>query len=264
MRALLLAAGLGTRLRPLTNFLPKCLAPIGGRPLLDYWIETLLQQGVSEILINTHYRADLVASYVAHSGWSDRVTLVHESALLGTAGTALANRGFFGTQPFLLAHADNLTRFDCARFIEAHRRRPVGSALTMMLFETDDPRSCGIVELDETSLVRAFHEKVENPPGRLANAAVYIVEPEVMEFVAALGKPEIDFSTEVIPHFIGRIATFLNDDYHRDIGTIDSWASAQRDFGMPPAQQKNASAWEDLVSGQGPELSQLMVKLTTS
>ncbi|WP_252717126.1 nucleotidyltransferase family protein [Herbaspirillum sp. B65] len=134
MRALLLAAGLGTRLRPLTDFLPKCLVPVAGRPLLDYWIETLLRQGVEDILINTHYRADLVERYIAASTWCDRVTLVHEPQLLGTAGTALTHRQFFGEQPFLLAHADNLTRFDCRDFLSTHRNSPQGPALTMMLF----------------------------------------------------------------------------------------------------------------------------------
>jgi len=261
MRALLLAAGLGTRLQPLTNFLPKCLVPIDGRPLLDYWIESLLEQSVDEVLINTHYRAPLVTEYIRQSSWSGRVTLVHEEHLLGTAGTALANRDFFRGEPFLIAHADNLTRFSCAEFIAAHRRRPAGALLTMMLFETGDPRSCGIVDLDKDGVVRAFHEKVQNPPGNLANAAVYIVEPDIVEFLASLGKPEIDFSTEVIPHFIGRIFTFLNSSYHRDIGTVESWADAQSDFGMPAAQAKNALAWDRIMASLGPDASRLLARI---
>jgi len=264
MRALLLAAGLGTRLQPLTNYLPKCLVPINGRPLLDYWIEILLKQGVNEILVNTHYRASLVADYIRQSSWRERVTLIYEEQLLGTAGTALANRDFFRDEPFLIAHADNLTRFNCAEFIDAHLRRPANSALTMMLFETEYPRSCGIVDLDKDGVVQAFHEKVTNPPGNLANAAVYIVEPSVTEFMATLGKSEIDFSTEVIPHFIGGISTFLNSSYHRDIGTIKSWTDAQHDFNMPPALPENTAVWERLTSSLGPELPQLMAGLTTA
>src|SRR5450830_907814 len=136
MRALLLAAGLGTRLRPLTDFLPKCLVPINGRPLLDYWIENLVTQGIDEILINTHYYAAQVNAYIQQSTWHKQVTLIYEDHLLGTAGTALANRDFFCNEPFLLAHADNLTRFNSADFIDTHRRRPAGTDLTMMLFET--------------------------------------------------------------------------------------------------------------------------------
>ena len=261
MRALLLAAGLGTRLRPLTDLLPKCLVPINGRPLLDYWIENLLGQGVDDILINTYYQAHLVERYIAASCWRDRVTLVSEPVLLGTAGTALANRAFFGNKPFLLAHADNLTRFDCRDFLAVHRDRPVHTALTMMLFETPDPRSCGIVELDAHGVVQAFHEKVPEPPGRLANAAVYLLEPEVLDFLDSLGRPEIDFSTEVIPHYLGRIATFTNHAYHRDIGTVQSWTQAQQDFHMPPAQPGNAHAWAELTQSLAPELHQLLHRL---
>ncbi|QJQ03381.1 nucleotidyltransferase family protein [Herbaspirillum rubrisubalbicans] len=264
MRALLLAAGLGTRLRPLTDFLPKCLVPIAGRPLLDYWIETLLRQGVEDILINTHYRADLVERYIAASTWCDRVTLVHEPQLLGTAGTALTHRQFFGEQPFLLAHADNLTRFDCRDFLSTHRNRPHGTALTMMLFETPDPQSCGIVELDTSGVVQAFHEKQPNPPGNLANAAVYVVEPEVLTWLASLGRHEIDFSTEVIPRYLGHIATFANTSYHRDIGTVQSWAQAQQDFAMPPAQPQNQQAWTQLLASLGPDLPSLMAQLSAS
>ncbi|MFL9880075.1 nucleotidyltransferase family protein [Herbaspirillum rhizosphaerae] len=263
MRALLLAAGLGTRLQPLTNFLPKCLVPINGRPLLDYWIGNLLAQGVDQILINTHYQAPLVTEYLRQSSWNNQVTLIYEKQLLGTAGTALANWDFFRSEPFLIAHADNLTRFNCAEFMDAHHHRPVDAALTMMLFETEDPRSCGIVDLDNDGIVQAFHEKVANPPGNLANAAVYIVEPTVLEFMATLGKPEIDFSTEVIPHFIGRIFTFSNSSYHRDIGTIKSWTEAQRDFDMPAALPENQLAWNRLLDTLSPDLPRLMNTLTT-
>lgn len=261
MRALLLAAGFGTRLQPLTNVLPKCLVPINGRPLLDYWIETLLEQGISEVLINTHYRADLVEEYIRNSRWQERVLLVYEERLLGTAGTALANRTFFQGESFLLVHADNLTRFNCKDFIDAHRKRPEAAAMTMMLFKAEDPRSCGVVDLGEDGIVLGFHEKVENPPSNLANAAVYLLEPEVMQFISTLRGSEIDFSTQVIPHFVGRIASFLNNLYHRDIGTINSWKAAQSDFGMPLAHPDNAFAWRRLLNSLGPDVDRLMADL---
>ncbi len=230
MRALLLAGGLGTRLRPLTDRIPKCLVPIHGKPLLEYWLDLLFQGGVETALVNTHYLPEPVRDFVAASPWRDRITLVHEDVLLGTGGTVLRNRDFFGGEAFIVAHADNLTRFDPRAFIARHRSRPEGCEITMMTFETDDPRSCGIVEEDERGVVTAFHEKVEHPPGNHANAAVYIFEPSVILFLAALGKEVIDLSTEVIPHYIGRIATFHNLGYHRDIGSPESLARAERDF----------------------------------
>jgi mannose-1-phosphate guanylyltransferase len=243
MRALLLAAGLGTRLKPLTNYLPKCLIPIHGRPLLDYWLESLITHGVNEILINTHYFSSLVVDYVQRSSWAHNVSMVHEDELLGTGGTILANRDFFKDEPFLVAHADNLTIFHPLLFFKRHSERPREADMTMMVFETADPKSCGIVDLDEQGVVTSFHEKVELPPGNLANAAVYILEPAVLDFMASLGKAEIDFSTEVIPHFMGRIQTHRNAAYHRDIGTVASWMEAHEDFLPVPASLVNAEAW---------------------
>lgn len=230
MRALLLAAGLGTRLRPLTLTVPKCLVPIHGKPLLDYWLDHVFEAGIECVLINTHWLPEAVRAHVAASHWRDRIDLVHEEELLGTGGTVLANREWLGQQPFLLAHADNLTDFDVAEFRRRHEARPPRCAMSMLAFRTDAPRSCGILDLDGDGVVKAFHEKVENPPGDLANAAVYICEPEVTAFIARLGRPVVDFSTEVIPAFIGRILAVETAGYHRDIGSMSSLSAAEREF----------------------------------
>ena len=231
MRALLLAAGLGTRLRPITNTVPKCLVPIHGKPLLGYWLDMLLGGGrIERVLVNLHYFPDTVRQFVASSPWRDQVELVHEENLLGTGGTVLANANYFSGQAFMTVHADNLSRFDVGAFIDRHAVRPTGCVMTMMTFATDQPQSSGIVELDEKGIVRAFHEKVAHPPGNLANGAVYIFEPAIVEFCRSLGKPVIDISTEILPRFIGRIFTFQNDCYHRDIGTPDSLSAAEREY----------------------------------
>jgi mannose-1-phosphate guanylyltransferase len=128
MRALLLSAGLGTRLRPLTLRVPKCLVPIHGKPLLDYWLEHLFAAATERVLINTHWLPEVVREHVARSPWRDRIDLVHEDKLLGTAGTVLANREWLGDRPFLLAHADNLTDFDLGEFRARHSARPPGCA----------------------------------------------------------------------------------------------------------------------------------------
>ncbi|MEJ0016647.1 MAG: nucleotidyltransferase family protein [Acetobacteraceae bacterium] len=238
MRALLLAGGLGTRLRPVTDSLPKCLVPIQGRPLLDYWFDLLLPAGFERILVNTSYLPEQVRAHVAASAWRDRVDLVHEDVLLGTGGTVLANRDWFGNGPFLVAHADNLTDFDAAALARAHAARPAGCAITMLAFRTDAPQLCGILELDGGGIVRAFHEKSPDPPGNLANAAVYVFEPEVVARIAALGKPVVDLSTEVIPGFIGRILAVEHHGYHRDIGNVASLALANREFVPGVAPQR--------------------------
>ena len=230
MRALLLAAGLGTRLRPITDKVPKCLVPIHGKPLLGYWLDILLSNGVERVLINTHYLPQPVRDFVAASVWHDAIDTVHEDELLGTGGTVVKNRDFSKGEALMVAHADNLTRFKPSEFLAAHINRNKSCELTMMTFDTDMPQSCGVVELDAHGVVQAFHEKVTNPPGSRANAAVYIFEPSVLDYIASLRKDFCDISIEVLPNFIGRIQTFHNADYHRDIGTLESLALAEREF----------------------------------
>jgi mannose-1-phosphate guanylyltransferase len=234
MRALLLAAGIGTRLRPLTNTTPKCLVRVHDRPLLDYWLDLVFEGGVERALLNTHWLAEQVRAHVENSPWRSRIDLVHEDDLLGTGGTVLANRQWFGGKPFLVAHADNLTDFDVAGLIAAHNNRPAGCIMTMLAFRTDDPRSCGILELDSQNRVLAFHEKVENPPGNLANGAVYIFEPEVIDDIARLGRSVVDLSTEIIPNYLGRILSVETSGYHRDIGNPESLRRAHSEFKHNP------------------------------
>ena len=233
MKALLLAAGLGTRLQPLTDHIPKCLMEIDGRPLLEYWITMLINGGIYPLLVNLHHHAEKVANFVTNSSYKEFVTTVYEERLLGTAGTLLKNQSFFANEPkepLMLVHADNLSIFDVQAFVKSHRSCPVGCEITMMTFKTPTPHTCGIIETDEKGYVQAFHEKAANPPGDMANGAVYIVEPSIFNYLNCLNKEFLDFSTEVIPHFIGRINTFYNNVYPRDIGTIESYEMARQEF----------------------------------
>jgi len=228
MRAILLAAGFGTRLRPLTNDVPKCLVPIKGQALLGIWLKRLAQAQVGPCLVTTHYLPDLVSKYIATSPYCDQVKLCFEPELNGTAGTLIKNLDFFSNEDGLLIHADNYCLADFAEFLNAHRQRPKGCLLTMMTFKTSTPASCGIVELDESDVVIGFHEKVFNPPGNLANGAVYILSAELLKILASEFKAAKDFSTEVLPKFVGRIFTYETNEVFMDIGTPESYESAQR------------------------------------
>ena len=229
LRALLLAAGLGTRLRPLTLHTPKCLVPIHGEPLLGRWLRQLEAAGCEAVLINTHYLADQVLAFLGERPASAMaVETVHEPELLGTAGTLLANRAFFGGATGLLIHADNAMGGDLGGLLEAHAARRTDCLLTMLTFRTDQPRSCGIVATDGRGVVTAFHEKVADPPGNLANGALYVFDSPFIAHLASMSPPPSDFSTEVIPTLIGRIQSWPTDRPYLDIGTPAALAAAQQ------------------------------------
>jgi len=232
-RALLLAGGFGTRLRPLTDRLPKCLVPIGGRPLLELWLDRLFlsnaEVSMDEVLVNTHYMPRSVDQFIAQSRWKSRVTIVHEPVLLGTAGTIRANADWFGEQPLLLAHADNFSVFQLAQFQDVFSHRPSQCLGTMMTFSTDTPQSCGIVHCDHRGIISQYWEKDSNAQGHLANAAVFLLDAKIHHVLAAHPN-DSDFCGHTVPRLVGCLNTFHNSTYHRDIGTLHAYESAQADL----------------------------------
>jgi mannose-1-phosphate guanylyltransferase len=233
-RALLLAAGLGTRLRPITLHTPKCLVPIAGKPLLEQWLMRLECAGCEAVLVNTHHLADQVEAFV-HNWQSPSmvVTTINERQLLGTAGTLLANRSFFKGTTGMLIHADNAMAEGLDSLLNAHDKRAEGCVLTMLTFKTDAPSSCGIVETDAQGVVTAFHEKVQEPPSKIANGAVYTFNSDFMNEIERLDPKPIDFSNDIIPNFMRRIQSFQTKKAFIDIGTPPALAKAQLiDFQM--------------------------------
>lgn len=224
MKALLLAAGFGTRLRPLTNTIPKCLVPIKGKPLLEIWLENLSNAGIQSFLINMHYLPEQVIDFVEQSKYKSMVQLVYEPELLGTAGTLRANHKFFGNEDGMLIHADNYCRADFNSFIHTHNNRPPECLMTMMTFETTTPQSCGILEVNQKGVVTGFFEKVATPPGKTANGAIYILSKALIEQISR--GTATDFSTEVIGTMMNKILVHKNDDCLIDIGSIESYKKA--------------------------------------
>ena len=141
VKAILLAGGLGTRLRPLTDTTPKCLVPIGGRPLLDYWIDRLVEAGVREARINTHALAEQVRAYIAEVNRAGRLRLVesYEPELLGSAGTIAANASLADdAEAIVIIYADNFSDVDLRQMLAFHRDHD--DPFTMLLFHAPNPR----------------------------------------------------------------------------------------------------------------------------
>jgi histidinol-phosphate phosphatase family protein len=227
-KALLLAGGLGTRLRPLTETIPKCLVPIAGRPLLDYWVERLAAAGIAEARINTHAHAERVRDYIGSVNASGRLRLVeaHEPELLGSAGTVAANAELAdGAESVVIVYADNLSDIDLRPLVAYHRRHD--DPLTMVLFRAPDPRACGIVELDAQHRIVSFVEKPEQPKSELANAGLYVLDAAAYRAIAAMGAFDLGF--DVLPHFVGRMRGWVWGGYFRDVGTHEALERARHD-----------------------------------
>lgn len=248
--ALLLAAGYGTRLQPYTNEWPKCLMPVHGLPLLEYWLESTKKIGASKVLVNLHYLAPIVKAFLMRPCFQGGIELIYEPLLMGTAGTIRKNYSYFANSTLFLVHADNYCQCDFSAFLHYHQtERPKNCLMTMMTFDTPTPSTCGIVETDGLGVVTAFHEKVVNPPGNRANGAVYLLEHEVLEWLCEHPEAQ-DFSTQVLPKLLGRIATWHNDQVHIDIGTVESLHEAQKSRSIEMLKRDAAEVddWEKMFA----------------
>lgn len=228
IRALLLAAGFGTRLRPLTLNTPKCLVKINKKPILEYWLNKLEDIGIQNILINTHYLAEKVNYFLDNQyPQNKKIQKSHEDILLGTAGTLIANSEFFYNSIGIMIHSDNFTYMKLKDLVEAHQNRPKNCLITMLTFSSNNPESCGIVEIDKQGIVQAFHEKVINPPGNIANGAIYIFENDFLDWLKSNYPNAKDFSTDVLPFLVGKIFTYHTKMSYIDIGTLKTLKEAR-------------------------------------
>jgi len=226
MKAFLLAAGLGTRLGELTQRTPKCLLPIVGRPLLDYWFDALEQVGVTDVLVNLHHLADQVRGYLAGRATPIRITPFFESHLLGSAGTIRAAWDFVGDDDnFFIIYADNFARVDLRRLRDFHeaKNHPI---LTLVAYPTDEPQRCGIVELDSDGRVLSFEEKPARPKSRYANAGLHVAHRALFDFLPTTVPGDLGY--HVLPQLVSRMFAYVTDEYIQDIGTPEAYAQAQQ------------------------------------
>lgn len=226
MKAFILAAGVGKRLRPLTEQVPKCLVTIGGRPLLAYWLELLCSHGVDAILVNTHHLHGQVFDFFKRLSPPIHVTLTYEPTLLGSAGTLLANRSFVNDgEDFFIVYADNLTNADLTALRVAHSR--MRQVATIGLFHTEVPQECGVVALRDDGIIIEFQEKPSHPRSNLAFAGIIFASTTIFDYIP--DKVPCDLGNDVLPSLAGHMAGYELNAYLRDIGTIESYSQAQVD-----------------------------------
>ena len=231
MKALILAAGEGTRLRPLTVDTPKPMLPLGGQPLIGHLVALLREHKVRQIAVNLHHAPEATPDYLGDgSEFGVQLTYSYEERLLGSAGAAKKLATFLD-ETFFVLYGDVLTDLDLSDLAKWHRRW--GAALTMALHKTDEPSRCGIAQVDAEGMVRKFVEKPREDEifSKWANAGVYAVEPSLLELI-----PEdsfFDFGEDLIPLLLERdlpVGAYLSESYFMDIGSFDRYQQAERDL----------------------------------
>ena len=224
MKAFLLAAGDGTRLRPLTNHTPKCLLPIRGTPMLGIWLDLCHRFGIDEVLVNVHSHAALVRDFLRLRRNDVAVHLKEEPELLGSAGTLRANRDWIARESlFWIFYADVLTTADLSRMLATHRRH--SSAATIGVNPVPDPSRCGIVSVSDNGLVESFIEKPQRPAGNLAFSGLMLATPALIDAIPDQVPADIGF--HVLPQLTGQIAAHSIREYLMDIGTMENYRAAQ-------------------------------------
>jgi mannose-1-phosphate guanylyltransferase len=225
MKAFLLAAGNGTRLRPITDKIPKCLVPIQGTPMLAIWMTLCKRLGITELLINLHAHADVVRMFLQTSKAEKlHVQVAEEKELLGSAGTLRANRDWVkGDDLFWVFYADVLHRADLPAMLHLHCQR--GLAATLGVYEVPDPSRCGIVTTNPQGVIENFVEKPTHPTGNLAFSGLMIGTRKVLDVIPD-GVPA-DIGFHVLPKLTGQMLAFPIRDYLIDIGTLENYQQAQ-------------------------------------
>ncbi len=224
MKAFILAAGKGERLRPLTDTIPKCLLSIQGVPILGIWLELCRRHGIVEVLVNTHAHADSVKAYLQHHRQDVRLQIAEEGTLLGSAGTVLTHRLWVGGErDFWIFYADVLTNTNLTDMLKFHRcQRQVA---TMGVNKVANPHQCGIVTVDQEGVVQEFVEKPAKPSGDLAFSGILLATPAIFDVIPKRIPADIGF--DVLPKLVGRMAAYPVSDYLVDIGTPASYQYAQ-------------------------------------
>lgn len=219
MKALLLAAGFGTRLGEITKLVPKPLIKVGDQPILGFCLDQLSEAGVTEVVINTHYLARQVEQFIADYNSPLDIVLSYEEELLGTAGTLKRHYEFLTEDDFIVMHADNYFADSIKEFVKAHKTRLIGKYGSLGTFETNNPQDCGILVLNPDKTILEFHEKVANPPTNIANSAIYAFTPEIIDSLLELTADQNDLSKHLVPKIMNGLFTHKFDGLFVDVGT---------------------------------------------
>lgn len=213
---MVLAAGLGTRLRPLTYELTKPMVPVLDRPVMAHILDLLDKHSYEQVIANLHYFPDSIREY-----FGERLEYRYEPELLGTAGGVRACAGFFGDETFLVISGDALTDIDLGAFLSRHRA--AGGIATLAVKRVADTREFGVVLHDREGRITGFQEKPspEEALSDLGNCGIYIFEPEIFDYFPE--RPFADWAQDIFPALLEHDVPFHIHELHEywnDVGSL--------------------------------------------
>ena len=216
MKAMVLAAGLGTRLRPLTYEITKPMVPVLDRPVMAHILDLLDRHGFEQVIANLHYFPDTIREH-----FGDRLDYRYEPELLGTAGGVRACADFFGDEPFLVISGDALTDIDLGAFVAPHRAS--GGIATLAVKRVADTREFGVVLHDREGRITGFQEKPspEEALSDLGNCGIYIFDPRIFDYFPE--RPFVDWAQDVFPALLENDVPFhIHEvgEYWNDVGSL--------------------------------------------
>ena len=248
-----MAAGLGTRLRPLTYEVPKPMVPVANRPIMEHVLRLVAGHGMREVIANLHWFPETIRGHFGDGGsLGIDLTYSQEETLLGTAGGVRNVRDWFGSDPFLVMAADPLTDVDLSALAEAHRAN--GGIATLAVKQVPNVTEYGVVITGADHRVQGFQEKPD-PAEALSNLAscmIYVLEPEIFDYFPE--RPVVDFATEVFPALLEHDVPFHvheTDAYWNDVGSIPEYLSGNLDV-LSGAVEVEADG-ELVAGGEAPE-----------
>lgn len=219
MKAILLAGGYGKRLGAITDRIPKPLAEVKGKPVIEYLINKLIKLRIEHVYINTHYKHKQIYDFIGGSNFKIPISLSHENKLLGTAGTLKNLVDKVAQDNFLVMHADNYFSDNLELLKQKHLESEPNILATMGTFDVMDPSRFGTVDVSEDNRVINFFEKSKESTSRIANSAIYIMKPKAQDVIKSLSPNENDISLHLVPKLLGQICAVPLSGYFFDIGT---------------------------------------------
>jgi len=231
-KAMVLAAGLGTRLRPLTDLISKPMAPIANRPVMEHIIKLLAKHGFRDIVCNLHYFPDVIKNHFGDgSKWGVNIVYSFEEKLLGTAGGVRKVEDFFQGQTFLVISGDALTDIDLSNAYDFHKEKK--GIATLVLTEVEDTTQFGVVILDENKRIKGFQEKPLSGEAKsnLANSGIYFFEPDIFKYMPPKGQ-FYDFGKNLFPDLLEKDIPYYgykHNRYWNDVGSLDEYQQGNFD-----------------------------------